>query len=99
MNAVSTSALVFGCLFSSAGIGVLLRRALPQHHLGSDAKDAVKLAMGLVATMTALVLGLLVAALSVAGSSFLILELDRPFSGLIQISSEPLRQALAATEE
>jgi hypothetical protein len=43
-------------------LGVRLRAALPNHHLNSDAKDVVKLAMGLVATMTALVLGLLVAA-------------------------------------
>src|SRR5205823_13155585 len=33
---------------------------LPEDHLSADSKDAVKLAMGLVATMTALVLGLLV---------------------------------------
>ena len=35
--------------------------AMPQQHLSSDTKDTVKLAMGLVATMSALVLGLLVA--------------------------------------
>jgi hypothetical protein len=38
---------------------------------------------------------LLISALSVAGALFLILELDHPFSGLIQISSAPLRNALA----
>jgi len=38
---------------------------------------------------------LLVSAFSVAGAIFLILELDRPFSGLIQISNEPLRTALS----
>ena len=37
-----------------------LRRLLPEHHLSDDTKDTVKLAMGLVATMAALVLGLLV---------------------------------------
>lgn len=37
---------------------------------------------------------LLVSATSVAGAIFLILELDHPFSGLIQISSAPLRSAL-----
>ena len=37
-----------------------LRRLLPQHHLSADSKDTVKLAMGLVATMSALLLGLLV---------------------------------------
>jgi len=36
-----------------------------------------------------------VGALSVSGAIFLILEMDRPFAGLLQISSEPLRHALA----
>jgi hypothetical protein len=36
-----------------------------------------------------------VCALSVAGAIFLILELDQPFQGLIQISSAPMRTALA----
>ena len=40
---------------------MLLRAVLPEHHLSSDSKDAVKVGMGLVATMAALVLGLLVA--------------------------------------
>jgi hypothetical protein len=38
---------------------------------------------------------LLISALSVAAAVFLILELDGPFEGLIRISSEPLRFALA----
>jgi hypothetical protein len=38
---------------------------------------------------------LFISALSVAGALFLILELDHPFSGLIQISSAPLRNALS----
>src|SRR5690348_15208823 len=41
-------------------LGSRLRRVLPEHHLSSDTKDAVKLSMGLVTTMTALILGLLV---------------------------------------
>jgi hypothetical protein len=40
--------------------GILLRRALPQDHLSSDSKAVVTMSMGLVATMAALVLGLLV---------------------------------------
>src|SRR5262249_13727880 len=35
-----------------------------------------------------------VCAVSVAGALFLILELDRPFQGLMQISSEPFRQVI-----
>ena len=41
-------------------LGRRVRRYLPEHHLSAESKDAVKLAMGLVATMTALLLGLLV---------------------------------------
>ena len=37
---------------------------------------------------------LFVAALSVAGSIYLILEMDQPYSGLIKLSSAPLRTAL-----
>ena len=37
---------------------------------------------------------LFVCALSVAGAIFLILEMDQPFEGLIQISDAPLRQVL-----
>src|SRR5436189_1178890 len=41
-------------------MGARLSRLLPAAHLSTDSKDAVKLALGLVATMTALLLGLLV---------------------------------------
>jgi len=37
---------------------------------------------------------LFICAISIAGALFLIVELDRPFNGLIQISSKPLRDAL-----
>jgi len=39
---------------------MLLQKVLPQHHLESDSKDTVKLGAGMLATLTALVLGLLV---------------------------------------
>ena len=38
---------------------------------------------------------LLIAALSVSGAIFLILELDRPFVGLLKISDAPLKNAIA----
>ena len=40
-------------------------------------------------------LALFVCALSVAGAIFLILEMDRPFEGLIQISDAPLRDVIS----
>ncbi len=50
----------------------------------------------LFARPNAVVIGaLLVFALSAAGSIFLILDLARPFSGLMQIPSAPMRNALA----
>jgi hypothetical protein len=55
------SSIVFVCIFGSGLLGMLVRSALPDHHLTSDSKDAVKVGMGLVGTMAALVLGLLVA--------------------------------------
>ncbi|MGD9635729.1 MAG: hypothetical protein AB7G28_24720 [Pirellulales bacterium] len=62
MPTITTSLMVFACLIVAALVGMLLRSRLPEHHLGADSKDTVKLAMGLVATMAALVLGLLIAA-------------------------------------
>src|SRR5947207_15177195 len=61
MNSAITGAVVFACLFGAGLLGVRIRAALPEDHLSSDTKDAVKVGMGLVATMAALVLGLLVA--------------------------------------
>lgn len=67
MNTIETELLVSGCLLGAVLVGVRVRRLLPEHHLSSDSRDAIKLAMGLVATMTALLLGLLI---SSAKSSF-----------------------------
>jgi hypothetical protein len=54
------SVILFVGLVGAAFLARRVRRYLPEDHLSADSKDAVKLAMGLVATMTALVLGLLV---------------------------------------
>src|SRR5262245_24702255 len=62
MSSASTSLIALACVFSGALFGLLLRAVLPAHHLSSETKDIVKLGMGLVGTMSALVLGLLVAA-------------------------------------
>ena len=60
MNTALTALIVFGCLVGAVLLGRSLRRFLPEDHLTADSRDTIKLAMGLVATMTALVLGLLV---------------------------------------
>jgi hypothetical protein len=61
MSSIAISLIMFGCVFGGALVGLLLHAILPQHHLNSETKDIVKLGMGLVGTMAALVLGLLVA--------------------------------------
>jgi hypothetical protein len=58
---------------------MILRTSLPDHHLSAESREVVKLGMGLVATMAALVLGLLVAS---AKSSF-----DAQSSELTQASA------------
>jgi hypothetical protein len=61
MSAIAIAVTVFACVFGSALFGLFLRAMLPEHHLSSESKDVVKLAMGLIATMAALVLGLMTA--------------------------------------
>jgi|SRR5215510_2568008 len=61
MSSSTIALVVFGCIFGGALLGTFFHRLLPTHHLSSDSKDTVKLGMGLVGTVAALVLGLLVA--------------------------------------
>jgi hypothetical protein len=61
MSPNSIGLLVFASLFGAALLGMRIRAWLPDHHLTPEAKDSVRVAMGTVATMSALVLGLLVA--------------------------------------
>ena len=61
MNPLATSAIVLAFLVAGASFGFLLRAVLPPHHLSEQSKDTIKLAVGLVGTMVALILGLLVA--------------------------------------
>jgi len=73
------TSIVFACIFGGTLLGMVLRGVLPKHHLSDETKEVVKLGMGLIGTMTALVLGLLVAS---AKNSF-----DTHRAGLAQISA------------
>jgi hypothetical protein len=61
VSPMTISWLVFACVFGGAMLGIFLRSVVPEHHLSADSKDVVKLGMGLIATMSALVLALLIA--------------------------------------
>jgi hypothetical protein len=51
-------------VFASAMLGMLIRRKLPESHLSDETKSVVTLSMGVVGTLTALVLSLLIATAS-----------------------------------
>jgi hypothetical protein len=57
---LAIASIVFACVFGSSLIGLYLRDMLPAHHLSDESISVVKMATGLIATMAALVLGLLV---------------------------------------
>jgi hypothetical protein len=59
--------IVFTFSFGGAVLGMWLQKILPEHHLDDDSKETVKLGIGLIATMTVLVLSLITAS---AKSSF-----------------------------
>ncbi len=61
MSSILIALIVFACLTGGAIFGMLLRSVLPRSHLDDNSKDVVRVSMGLVATIAALVLGLLVA--------------------------------------
>ena len=80
MSSIAISFLTLALVFGGALFGIFLRTSLPEHHLTSDSKDVVKLGIGLVGTMAALVLGLLIAS---AKSSF-----DMQSAELTEMSSK-----------
>jgi len=61
MSAWLISLVVFVIIFGGAVLGVVLRPLLSDHHLHPDSRDVVKMATGLIGTLAALVLGLLIA--------------------------------------
>ena len=60
MNSIVILFIAFAGVFGAALLGVFLRAVLPEQHLSADSKDTVRLGIGVIATMAALVLGLLV---------------------------------------
>ncbi len=60
MNAAIAAVIVFVCVTAGTIIGLVLHKRIPEHHFSSESRDAVKLAIGMIATLTAMVLGLLV---------------------------------------
>src|SRR5262245_17271819 len=67
MGPLFTTLIALACMVAGMMLGSFLRRRLPNHHLGDDSIDVVKTSTGMIATLVALVIGLLVTS---AASSF-----------------------------
>jgi hypothetical protein len=67
MSSLEVRFITLAIVFGGALLGIGLRAVLPQSELSGESREVVKLGVGLIATMAALVLGLLIAS---AKSSF-----------------------------
>ena len=111
MNAVVLGLTTFVCTFSAALIATVIRGRLPPPHLSKESQDVVRLGIGLVATMTALLLGLVTAAArstfdaqdaAIRTSGAAILTLDRHLARYgpeTQPTRDLIRRAIAARLE
>ncbi len=79
MTPLTVSLFVLLCIFVASIAGLFLRPLFPEDHLTAETKDVVKLVIGIVGTMTGMVLGLLVAS---AKSSF-----DAQRDGVAQLAA------------
>jgi hypothetical protein len=105
------AAIVFACAFGGAVLGMSLRSILPESHLHADSKEVVRITTGLLATLAALVLGLLVASAKSAfdaqdkgfqqlSANIIVLDRTRASYGPEAAGArEALRRTVAATIE
>ena len=60
MTSLMTATIALACLLAGAIGGMALRTVLPSTHLDDESTNVIKLAVGMMATLAALVLGLLI---------------------------------------
>ena len=94
----------FLCIFGGSLAGLFFQKYLPAHHLSKESQDSVKIGAGLIATMAALILGLMVSSAKgtfdrvnvlVNEAAADVITLDRCLSDL-GTESVPARVALRA---
>jgi Protein of unknown function (DUF4239) len=90
VSSLLTVCIIFACMLSAILLGSYLRYVLPDHHTQADSKDILMTAAGTMATLIALIIGLLVssakdsydvAAASITQGSAKIITLDYYLSG------------------
>src|SRR5215217_8181956 len=59
MNDLVIGVVVLAVVFGGALFGMFLKRVLPVQHLNADARDVIRIVMAMLATLAAVVLGLL----------------------------------------
>ena len=108
---IDFAVVTFACTFAAALLGTFIRTALPPAHVSKESQDVIRLGMGLVATMTALLLGLVTAAakssfdsqdLAIKNAAAGMLTIDRllaRYGPETQPTRELLRESLAARIE
>ncbi len=80
MSSTVISLAVLACILGAAALGFFLNAALPGHHLNTESRDLLKVVIGVVGTLTALVLGLVIGS---AKSSY-----DDISAGLRQLTTD-----------
>jgi hypothetical protein len=105
MSTISIALITFWLIFAGSLCGRFLRYLLPDNHLNEHARDVVRLASGLIATMAALMLGLLINSANnsmdtmsneLTEASTTIVELDQTLASYGPETAE-LRQLLRKT--
>jgi Protein of unknown function (DUF4239) len=111
MSSLAIALIVFVCVFGSGLFGLYIRASLPNHHLSDDSIGVVKLGTGLIATLSALVLGLLIASAKtsfdkikdeVTQAAAMVVQLDRALAQYgpeTMESRDLLRDAVASAIE
>ena len=80
VTSLSTAVIMFAYICACTVLGSFIRRRIPERYLLEDSRDVLKLASGMIATLVALVIGLLV---SSSKSSY-----DQASAGVTQIGAK-----------
>lgn len=111
MHSTTVGLISIGCIFAGSLLGLALQRFLPGSHLSKETQDVVKLSAGTIATLTALVLGLLVSSAkgsfdtinnSIVQTSVKIIVLDRALASYgpeTKPAREQIKHSVAALIE
>jgi hypothetical protein len=111
MSSLAIGLISAGAIFAGSLLGIGLQRLLPGHHLNKETQDVVKLSAGTIATLTAMVLGLLVSSAkgsfdsanaAIVQSSTKVIVLDRALAAYgpeTNPAREQLKRSVAATIE